>query len=136
MPLYIFLQHTPSELLDKWNNKTSYHAYLTFVSCSLFQICQLSTRPHVILDLCIAIINLPHLQSNIPTTSAYRVYISHLKRYTPACSFYSYIWLSSKSLLKNHLIISLKTLWVFPGKYEYFDQQYYVTHINYRLGIA
>ena len=66
-----------------------------------------------------AIINCPHLDSNIPTAPAYGVYISQLVRYARACSLYPDYWqrrrilrtkLLNQGLLKNHFILSFKTV--------------------------
>ena len=62
----------------------------------------------------LAILICPHLDSNIPTAPAYRVYISQLVRHTRAHSLYSdflqrHRLLSTKLLnqgfLKNHLVL-------------------------------
>ena len=63
------------------------------------------------------IVNFPHLNSNIPSSPAYGVYISQLIRYARACSHYQDFLQRHKSLLhkllnqgfvKSRLIVFLK----------------------------
>jgi hypothetical protein len=83
-----------------------------------------------------AIINCPHLDSNIPTAPAYGVYISQLVRYARACSLYPDYWqrrrilrtkLLNQGLLKNHFILSFKTVF---GRYQHLVEKYSVSCVH------
>ena len=79
------------------------------------------------------IINFPHLDSNIPSSPAYGVYISQLIRYARACSNYSDFLLRHKVLsnrllkqgfLRSRLVNSFKK---FFGRYHDLVEKYSVT---------
>ena len=79
------------------------------------------------------ITNFPFLSSNIPSSPAYGVFISHLIRFTRACSSYECFIprarrLSSKLLKKGYLVERLKSSFrKFYGWYGDLIQQYEVT---------
>ena len=80
------------------------------------------------------ITNFPFLSSNIPSSPAYGVFISQLKRYARACSSYEcFIMrarrLSSKLLKQGYLVERLKSSFMkFYGRYGDLIQQYAVNH--------
>ena len=77
--------------------------------------------------------NFPFLSSNIPSSTAYGVFISQLIRYARACSSYECFilrvrQLSSKLLKQGYLVEHLKSsLRTFYGRYGDLIQQYEVS---------
>ena len=84
-------------------------------------------------DLNFHITNLPFLISNIPSSSAYRVFISQLIRYVRACSAYECFILrtrrhSRKLLKQGYLVERMKSSFrKFYGRYGDLIQQYEVS---------
>lgn len=76
--------------MSKLIDKTQLAMYLPNIDNAYAYSGNLDTRVYDTRDDCnFEIIKFPHLRSNIPTSSAYGEYVSHLKRYSTACSCYS-----------------------------------------------